>query len=94
MDIERDILNEMAFRPAISGDLAPMDHRIFEPGPMHYREEWLSLPLEARLTYEPSENLFFINFEGLSIRRAEDVENVRRAVEQRLSRSGARCWRS
>src|SRR3954454_18423493 len=32
VDIERDILNEMAFRPMISGDLAPMDHRIFEPG--------------------------------------------------------------
>ena len=88
VDIERDILNEMAFQPVISGDLAPMDHRIFEPGPMHYREEWLSLPLEARLTYEPSENLFFINFEGLTIRRVEDVENVRRAVEQRLEPVG------
>jgi len=65
-----------------------MDPRIFEPGPMHYREEWLSLPLEARLTYEPSENLFFINFEGLSIRRVEDVDNVRRAVEQRLQPVG------
>jgi propionate CoA-transferase len=88
VDIERDILNEMAFRPAISGDLAPMDPRIFEPGPMYYREEWLSLPLESRLTYEPSENLFFINFEGLSIRRIEDVDNVRRAVEQRLQPVG------
>ena len=55
---------------------------------MHYREEWLSLPLEARLTYQPSENLFFINFEGLTIRRLEDIENVRRAVEERLEPVG------
>jgi propionate CoA-transferase len=88
VDIERDILAEMAFRPVISRDPTPMDPRIFEPGPMHYREEWLSLPLEARLTYEPSENLFFINFEGFSIRRPEDVENVRRAVEERLEPVG------
>ena len=74
VDIERDILAQMAFRPVIPRDPAPMDPRIFEAGPMHYRDEWLSLPLEARLTFEPTENLFFINFEGCRIRRHEDIE--------------------
>jgi propionate CoA-transferase len=86
VDIERDILAQMAFRPVIARDPAPMDRRIFEAGPMHYRDEWLSLPLEARLTFEPTENLFFINFEGFGIRRHEDIDSVRQAVEDRLRR--------
>jgi propionate CoA-transferase len=88
VDIERDILDQMAFRPVIARDPAPMDRRIFEAGPMHYREEWLSLPLEARLTFEPTENLFFINFEGFGIRRQEDIDSVRQAVEERLTPVG------
>ena len=55
---------------------------------MGYREEWLSLPLEARLTYDPAEGVFFINFEGFGIRRREDIERVRRAVEERLAPLG------
>ena len=88
VDIERDILAQMAFRPVIARDPAPMDRRIFEAGPMHYRDEWLSLPLEARLTFEPTENLFFINFEGFGIRRHEDIDSVRQAVEDRLTPVG------
>jgi propionate CoA-transferase len=55
---------------------------------MGYREEWLSLPLEARLFYDPAEGVFFINFEGFGIRRREDIERVREAVEERLGPLG------
>ena len=78
----------MAFRPLMPREPAPMDPRIFAPGPMGCREEWLSLPLEARLTYDPAEGVFFINFEGFGIRRREDIERVHQAVEQRLSPLG------
>ena len=90
LDIERDILARMAFRPLIPRDPEPMDPRIFAPGPMHFRDEWLSLPLEARLTFDATEDVFFINFEGFGIRRREDVEAVRRAVEERLAPLGRR----
>jgi len=55
VDIERDILAQMAFQPLVPRDPAPMDARIFDDGPMRYREEWLSLPLDARLIYDPGE---------------------------------------
>jgi propionate CoA-transferase len=55
---------------------------------MGYREEWLSLPLDARLTYDPAEGVFFINFEGFGIRRREDIERVREAVAARLAPLG------
>jgi propionate CoA-transferase len=65
-----------------------MDAAHLRPGPMGYREEWLSLPLESRLTYDPAEGVFFINFEGFGIRRREDIERVRQAVEERLAPLG------
>jgi propionate CoA-transferase len=88
LDLERDILAEMAFRPLIPRDPMPMDPRIFTDGPMGYREKWLSLPLEARLTYDPSAGVFFINFEGFGIRRRDDIEHIRRTVEERLAPLG------
>jgi propionate CoA-transferase len=84
VDIERDILARMQFRPIIRSP-AIMDKRIFAPGPMRLREQLLRMPVEQRLTYHPKDNLFFVNFEGHSIRSHEDVEQVRRAVESKLA---------
>lgn len=83
IDIERDILARMQFRPIIRAPTT-MDKRIFSPGPMGLRDQLLRMPIEQRLTYHPNENLFFVNLEGHSIRTHEDVEQVRRAVESKL----------
>ncbi|HYG89275.1 MAG TPA: CoA-transferase [Azospirillum sp.] len=88
MDIERDIVSQMAFTPIIRRDPVPMDSRIFREEPMRIREEWLSLPLEERLIYDPTEDLFFVNFEGFVIRSREDVERIRRAVTERMEPVG------
>ena len=42
----------------------------------------------SRLTYDPAEGVFFINFEGFGIRRREDIERIRHAVEERLAPLG------
>jgi propionate CoA-transferase len=39
-DLERDVLAEMEFRPAIAPDLRPMDPAIFVAGPLRLRERW------------------------------------------------------
>jgi propionate CoA-transferase len=39
-DLERDVLAEMEFRPAIAPDLKSMDPAIFEPRPLGLRERW------------------------------------------------------
>jgi len=41
IDLERDILGQMDFRPAISSTLKTMDARIFHGGPMQLREHML-----------------------------------------------------
>jgi propionate CoA-transferase len=87
IDIERDILARMEFRPIVHNPVI-MDKRIFAPGPMGLRDQLLRMPIERRLTYHPGDNLFFVNFEGHSVRNHEDVEEVRHAVESKLAPLG------
>jgi propionate CoA-transferase len=88
VDLERDILARMEFRPLVSPQLSRMDPRIFADGPMGLREDLLSLPLELRLSYDPSQNIFFINFEGLAIRTLADIEHLRDTIESKLGPIG------
>jgi propionate CoA-transferase len=40
IDLERDVLDQMCFRPAVSPNLKEMDPRIFTPGPMGLKATW------------------------------------------------------
>ena len=88
IDIERDILARMDFRPQIPAEPALMDPRIFAEGPMHLRPDLLEMPLDERLSYDPAGQLFFVNFEGLNLRTSADIERIRVAVEGRLAAIG------
>ena len=52
---------------------------------MGLRDDLLRMPFEQRFTYDPEENLFFVNFEGHVVRTQEDIERIRRAFETMLS---------
>ena len=91
IDIERDILARMDFRPIIRNPVI-MDRRIFADGPMGLRDQLLRMPIEQRFTYHPAENRFFANLEGHRVRNHEDVEEVRRMVESKLALLGHKVY--
>jgi len=84
VDLERDVLARMDFRPMMREPPRLMDERIFRPGPMGLREDMLSLPLEERFSYDPTERMFFVNFEGLSVRSPAEIARIRHLVAERL----------
>ncbi|HYC43164.1 MAG TPA: acyl CoA:acetate/3-ketoacid CoA transferase [Noviherbaspirillum sp.] len=88
VDLERDILGQMRFRPEVSPQLKLMDERIFRPGPMGLRNDILYLPLEQRLTYNAKRNVFFVNFEGFEVKNVADIEAIRDQVEAILKPLG------
>lgn len=88
VDPERDILARMGFRPIVRQPPRSMDVRIFMPKPMGLRAAILGIPLEERLSYDPRENLFFVNFERLAIRSRDEIETIRTLVEERLGHLG------
>ncbi len=80
IDLEKDILTQMAFAPIIKQPPALMDSRIFLDPPMNLKPDLISLPLDQRLTYDEAENTIFINFEGLTIRNAQTIDDIETAV--------------
>ena len=92
MDLDKDILAQMAFRPLISSSLQEMDARIFQPGSMNLKADLLEVPLAERLIYDPAENLFFVNFEGLEIRDAATIQAIRQEVEAKLAGLGKKVY--
>ena len=92
IDVKKDILPWMDFKPIIKEPLRLMDERIFKPEPMNLKEELLTVPLDERLTYHPDENLFFVNFEGYTIRTSEDVRKIKATVEKILSPLGKKVY--
>jgi len=85
IDVERDILPWMDFMPVIRKPICLMDERIFRLEPMGLRENLLAIPLEERLIYDPVENLFFVNFEGHSIKTSRDIQEIKETVENILA---------
>jgi propionate CoA-transferase len=83
IDIERDILAHMEFRPVID-DPQPMEEAIFEPTGMGLRARMLELPLEKRFSYDEKLNVLFINFERLAIKTERDVARIKAEVERRV----------
>jgi propionate CoA-transferase len=75
IDIERDILAKMAFKPIVNKP-REMDRRIFRSDPMGLREDMLRLPLDARFTYDDERNILYLNFEDLEVKSITVIEDV------------------
>ena len=81
VDLEKDILAYMDFRPIINNPRL-MDGRIFRLPPMGLKEDLLSIPIPERMTYDAATNILFNNFEGLAIRTKSDIDAIRERVEE------------
>ena len=82
IDLKHHILEQMAFRPVIRQPPALMDVRIFKSEPMELRQHLMTIPLRQRLAYDPEENIFFVNFEGLAVRSVETIAEIETAVTE------------
>ena len=76
VDIERDIINQMGFRPIIE-EVREMDARIFQAEPMDLKRELLHLDLPDRIALDAARGRLFINFEKMRIRSLEEIEQIR-----------------
>jgi propionate CoA-transferase len=90
LDLERDILAQMDFAPAISPSLRPMDARLFADGPMGLRERMLTIPIGERIELDAAKRMLFINFEGLAVEGQDDIDEIEREVAARLAPLGQR----
>jgi propionate CoA-transferase len=90
IDLERDVLAHMDFRPSISVQLKLMDAALFREEPMGLRERLLATPLAQRFELDREQHQLFINFEGLSIDSASDIVEIETYVRTLLQPLGER----
>ena len=90
IDLERHILAQMDFTPAISKQLRLMEPSLFAEMPMNLRERMLTLPLAQRIDFDARSEILFVNFEGLAVDSPKDIEEIETEVVRRVGPLGMR----
>lgn len=88
IDLQKDILDRMDFKPIIQEPLKLMDARIFTDAPMQLRVQMLKRPLTDRFTYADQDEVFFVDFTDLSIRTLDDIAQLKAEAERKLKPIG------
>jgi propionate CoA-transferase len=92
VDLQKDILDMMNFKPIIKNHPVLMDKRIFRPEPMGLKDQLIDIPMDDRMTYNPDDNVFFVNFEGLSVRSSAQIADIRVRVDRMLGPLGKKVY--
>ena len=90
IDLERDVLAHMAFRPRISPSLRAMDVRLFAPEPIGLREQLQSRPLAERFVLDAARLRLHIDFSGLHVGDSATVVAIDAEVRRLLAGLGQR----
>ena len=88
IDLDRDVLAHVGFTPIIDGEPKLMDARIFRDEPMGLKDDLLTVPLEARFTYDAGRDIFFLNMEGMSLSTDGEADAITAEIEKRLAAVG------
>ena len=75
IDLERDVLAHMGFRPQVEGPVR-MDARIFRADTMGLRKHLVGLPFDARFAYDADRNVLYLNFEHLEVKTPQMVDAI------------------
>jgi propionate CoA-transferase len=89
IDIERDILPHMAFKPHIHKPIT-MNPRIFADAPMDLLADLLNQNLHERIRYDAASNVLSINLQAWSARKKSDVVDLQRAISKACQAAGRR----
>lgn len=90
IDIDRDILPLMDFKPIIDHKPALMDRRIFIDEPMGIITDLLNLNLKERVSYDAERNILFLNLEGYNIRTKADIDEIKKLLVATCKKAGKR----
>lgn len=89
VDIQRDILQLMDFKPVID-NVRLMNPAIFREQAMNVRENLLNRHMQDRINYDVERNTLFLNFEHLHIRCESELASLQVAVEKICQNVGKR----
>ncbi len=91
IDLEKDILALMPFQPRVDSPKI-MEPALFRPEPLGLRDRMLDIRIKDRLSYDLDSNTVFMNFAGMRVRNADDIERIKDAVDDLLEPLGKRVY--
>jgi propionate CoA-transferase len=89
IDIERDILPHMAFKPHIHKPVQ-MNAAIFREESMGLLADLLNQNLGERISYDPARNILSVNLKAWSVRKKADVADLQKALVEACTAAGRR----
>jgi propionate CoA-transferase len=89
IDVERDILALMGFRPIIRSPRS-MDASLFSEALMQLDDRLLNRPLSERLMFDEKRNTLFLGLDGYRVHKSADVKAIRDGVFAIFARTGHR----
>jgi propionate CoA-transferase len=89
IDVERDILALMGFRPIIRSPKA-MHASLFNEALMQLDDRLLNRPLSERLMFDEKRNTLFLGLDGYRVHKSADVKAIRDGVFAIFARTGHR----
>jgi len=84
IDLERDVLRQMAFAPRHAPSVSSMDAALFRDAPLGLRARILANPLGERFVLTPDAASIFLDFSGMSVHSAGDLAAIEHAIEAQL----------
>lgn len=87
IDLEKDILAHMEFRPIIRA-IKEMDARIFLEEPMQLRTEMVEMPINKRISLDKDQNKLSINLRALTLRSQAEVFEIKHCIEDLCKEHG------
>jgi propionate CoA-transferase len=89
IDVERDILALMGFRPIIRSPKS-MDALLFSEALMQLDDRLLNRPLSERFMFDEKRNTLFLGLDGYRVHKSADVEAIREGVFAIFAQTGSR----
>lgn len=89
IDIERDILPHMAFKPHIHKPIT-MNPRLFLNEPMDLLADLLNLKLADRVSYDSARNILSVDLQAWSVRKKADVTDLQKVLVAACEKAGKR----
>ena len=83
LNLERDLLAKMSFRPEIAADLREMDPAIFSHAPIGLAQR-SPLTLQTRTEHRPEGDLVLLTLDGFGVDTIGEADPLNRALNQRL----------
>jgi propionate CoA-transferase len=92
VDLEKEILAMMEFKPVMKNPPKLMDPRIFAGEVMNLKRDMLEIPVEDRLVYDARDNTFYVNFENFYVKSSEQIRKIQDHVEKMLKPLGKKVF--